>query len=199
MYKTWFAAMKQTLPSTNSRMLLCGEYLLSAVPVIYTIHIDFNSGSLGNLSVIIVLLAHALGRTLLFPGSSTTPSSGWTNPPANWRIQHCNRKAPKMLRTHRPGWGTPFHGPGSTTPSEECKCSFSNPCFVRNFVWTYAAFLNEPFSDKFLTKLNRPTEHRHQCVPEALDARFLYTFFRRFRKWPREHPKPSLRKTWTEN
>jgi len=49
--------------------------------------------------------------------NSTTPSWPPTNLASSWRTQHCSRRAPKTLRTRRPGWGNPYHEPGSTIPS----------------------------------------------------------------------------------
>jgi len=48
---------------------------------------------------------------------STKPSWPQTNPPANWRSQHCNRMAWMMSRSHRLGSGNPCRGLCSTTPS----------------------------------------------------------------------------------
>jgi len=49
--------------------------------------------------------------------NSTKPSSRWTSLPSNWKIQRRNHTARKMLRTHRPGLGSPCHVHGNTTLS----------------------------------------------------------------------------------
>jgi hypothetical protein len=48
---------------------------------------------------------------------STKPSWPQTNPPSNWRNQHCNRTAWMTSRSHRLGSGSPCRGLCSTTPS----------------------------------------------------------------------------------